>query len=62
MSTPPKPDHYKVLCISIYTTDLAELDRKVAELKRRGFTKANRSAVIRLALDQMDLSKVRRGL
>ena len=57
-----RPAHYKVICISLYTDDLERLDESVAELKRRGFTKANRSAVIRFALDQMDLSKVRRGL
>jgi hypothetical protein len=27
-----KPDHYKVICISMYNQDLAELDRKVNEL------------------------------
>lgn len=62
LSNRARPEHYKVICISIYTEDLARLDAAVADLKRRGFTKANRSAVIRLALDQMDLSKVRRGL
>lgn len=57
-----KPDHYKVVCISIYTDDLAALDAQVRELKRRGLTKATRSGVIREALAQFDPSKVRRGL
>ncbi|MGE0401708.1 MAG: hypothetical protein AB7T06_33710 [Kofleriaceae bacterium] len=52
-----KPTHYKVICISMYTRDLEELDEKVAELKRRGFTKANKSQMIRLALDRLDLNK-----
>src|SRR5882672_1019405 len=58
--TPPgqKPTHYKVICISIYKRDLEELEAKVAELKRRGWTKANKSQLIRLALSQIDLDKL----
>jgi hypothetical protein len=58
----PKPEHYKVICISLYTKDLARLDGLVDELKARGLTKANRSALIRVALDQLDLDRVPRGL
>jgi hypothetical protein len=58
----PKPAHYKVICISLYTKDLEKLDALVDELKERGLTKANRSALIRVALDQLDLDKVPRGL
>jgi len=54
----PKPTHYKVICISMYTKDIENLEAKVAELKRRGFTKANKSQLIRLALNQIDLDKV----
>jgi hypothetical protein len=64
-ATPPVPDkptHYKVICISMYTKDLDRLDSLVDELKARGVTKANRSALIRAALDQLDLDKVPRGL
>jgi hypothetical protein len=57
-----KPLHYKVICISLYTKDLERLDGLVDELKARGITKANRSALIRVALDQLDLDKVPRGL
>jgi hypothetical protein len=57
-----KPTHYKVICISMYTKDLARLDELVEELKARGITKANRSALIRVALEQLDLEKVPRGL
>jgi hypothetical protein len=57
-----KPAHYKVICISMYTTDLAELDQMVDALKAKGITKANRSALIRHALGQVDLDKVPRGL
>jgi hypothetical protein len=58
----PKPTHYKVICISMYLKDLERLDALVDELKARGVTKANRSALIRAALEQVDLDKVPRGL
>lgn len=57
-----KPTHYKVICISMYTDDLARLDEMVEVLKAKGMTKANRSALIRVALDQVDLDKVPRGI
>ena len=57
-----KPTHYKVICISMYTKDLERLDEVVEQLKGRGITKANRSALIRVALEQLDLDKVPRGM
>jgi hypothetical protein len=57
-SRKPKPTHYKVICISMYNTDIERLEEKVAELKRRGYTKANKSQLIRMALSQIDLDKV----
>ncbi|HWN70683.1 MAG TPA: hypothetical protein VNM90_23745 [Haliangium sp.] len=54
----PKPTHYKVICISMYNTDIERLEEKVAELKRRGYTKANKSQLIRMALSQIDLDKL----
>lgn len=57
-----KPDHYKIICISIYNDDLSRLDEMVAQLKQRGLTKASRSALIRFALSKVDLSLVPRGL
>jgi hypothetical protein len=59
---PSKPTHYKVICISMYTKDLERLDALVADLKSRGLTKANRSALIRAALEQVDLDRVPRGI
>ena len=59
---PEKPTHYKVICISLYTRDLDRLDGMVEALKERGVTKASRSALIRAALDQVDLDKVPRGM
>ena len=57
-----RPEHYKVICISLYNDDLKQLDGMVAQLKRRGLTKASRSALIRFALSQVNLDDVPRGL
>jgi hypothetical protein len=57
-----KPTHYKVICISMYTEDLKRLDDMVDKLKERGLTKANRSALIRYALGEVDLETVPKGL
>jgi hypothetical protein len=57
-----KPVHYKVICISMYTDDLKRLDSMVESLKARGLTKANRSALIRYALSEVDLERVPKGL
>jgi hypothetical protein len=57
-----KPQHYKVICISMYTEDLKRLDNMVERLKARGLTKANRSALIRYALAEVDLDRVPKGL
>lgn len=53
-----KPTHYKVVCISLYTQDIENLEATVAELKRRGYTKANKSQLIRQALRQLDIDKL----
>lgn len=57
-----KPTHYKVICISMYTEDLRRLDGMVDSLKARGLTKANRSALIRYALGNVDVDSVPKGL
>jgi hypothetical protein len=49
-----KPEHYDVICISLYKEDLARLDAMVARLKKRGHRRVSRSALIRFALDQVD--------
>ena len=60
----PKPEEvdYQVICISMYMDDLHRLDQMVDELKARGLTKANRSALIRYALGEIDLDRVPRGI
>ena len=50
-----KPDHYDVICISLYKEDLAQLDKMVAKLKKQGHRRVSRSALIRFALDQVDI-------
>jgi hypothetical protein len=57
-----RPTHYKVICISMYTDDLERLDEMVQNLKSRGLTKANRSALIRYALGSVKLDEVPKGL
>lgn len=54
----PKPEHYKVVSISLYLEDIDRLERLVRELKRRGHHKANKSQLIRQALAQVDLDRV----
>lgn len=56
-----KPDHYEVICISLYKEDLERLDAKVRELKENGHRKMSRSALIRFALDTVDLDALPRG-
>jgi hypothetical protein len=58
----PKPAHYEIICISMYNEDLARLDDKVSQLKARGHRRMTRSALIRWALDQIELDKVPRGI
>ena len=57
-----RPAHYKVICISMYNDDLHKLDDMVRELKHRGYTKANRSALIRHALSVLEIDHVPRGM
>ncbi len=56
-----KPTHYKIVCISLYNDDIARLEALVGELKRRGYTKASKSALIRYALDSVDIDKMPKG-
>jgi hypothetical protein len=56
-----KPEHYEIICISLYTEDLARLDEKVSALKQRGHRRMTRSALIRYALDRIALDDVPRS-
>jgi hypothetical protein len=52
---PAEPRGYEVICILLYPEDLARLDAKVRTLKRRGHRKMSRSALIRYALDNVNI-------
>jgi hypothetical protein len=60
-SSKSKPSHYKVISISLYNEDIERLDAMVDELKKMGHTKANRSALIRFALDKVDIEEMPRS-
>ncbi|MCC6806279.1 MAG: hypothetical protein IT381_02550 [Deltaproteobacteria bacterium] len=53
-----KPEHYKVISISLYKEDIELLERLVQEAKKLGHTKANKSQIIRCALHTLDLQKL----
>lgn len=53
-----KPEHYKVISISLYKEDIELLERLVKEAKALGHTKANKSQIIRCALHTLDLKKL----
>jgi hypothetical protein len=57
MSRPDQKPH-KPVCISMYLDDIALTEQMIAGLKRDGFTRMNRSRLIRLALEQFDASKL----
>ena len=56
-----RPEHYEVICISLYKEDLERLDAKVRQLKGRGHRKMTRSGLIRFALDHVDLAQLPRA-
>jgi len=49
----------RVVCISTYTTDLAALDAKVAELREAGHRRATRSSLIRAAVAAFNVNRYR---
>jgi len=53
-----RPEHYKVISISLYVEDIERLKALVGGMKRGGHSRANQSMVIREALRQFDPSRV----
>ena len=53
-----RPEHYKVISISLYVEDIERLKALVGQMKRGGHSRANQSMVIREALRQFDPSRV----
>lgn len=56
----PKSQAFRIIAISTYPADIERLDGMVYALKKRGFTKASRSALIRYALNQVDITAIPR--
>jgi hypothetical protein len=54
-ATPPRPTHYRIVSFSLYVEDIARLDELVRRLKSKGYSKANKSQVIRYALATVDI-------
>lgn len=46
----PKPTHYKIVCISLYTEDLERLEGLTKTLRLRGVRRVSKSQVVRQAL------------
>ncbi len=46
---------YKVVSISLYHKDIERLESMVETLKNKGYTRANKSRLIRFALDKLDI-------
>ena len=53
-----RPKHYKLVCISLYNHDIEKLEGHVQALKKKGHTKANKSQVIRFAIDKVPVVKM----
>ncbi len=51
----PEGPHYKIVSISLYPEDIELLEHKVNELRAQGIKDMNRSALLRLALRQVDV-------
>jgi hypothetical protein len=56
-----RPQHYKIVSISLYNEDIDRLEALVRELKRRGHYRANKSQLIRHAIAQLNLDLVPKG-
>lgn len=56
-----KPGHYRIVSISLYNEDIEQIDELVRQLKEMGHTKANRSALIRYAIDTVDIKGMPRS-
>ena len=55
----PKSDlPYKVVAISTYKSDLAELDAMVERCQAAGVRRMNRSRLLRIAIKRLDLDAV----
>lgn len=51
---PKKEKPYEAICISLYHEDVRRIDRHVSRLRELGFSRANRSMLIRYMLRKLD--------
>lgn len=58
---PAVTDPHKIVMISIFESDLAKLDEKVAAAKKRGIARASRSSFIREAVDDFTVENYARA-
>ena len=56
-----KKRHYRIVSISLYERDIQKLEEHVRFLKGRGHTKANKSQVIRFAIDRVAIATMPRA-
>jgi hypothetical protein len=56
--TPKVYTHFRVICVSMFKTDLVIYQEMLAKLKARGHRRANLSGLIRLALAQLDIDSI----
>ena len=49
---------YKIVSISMYLDNIKMLEQAVTKLKRRGFTKASKSHLIRYALSRLNVDEL----
>lgn len=49
---------YEIVCISVYKTDLAELDSAVERMQAAGLKKMSRSQLLRIAFKRLDVAAV----
>lgn len=50
-----KPDPYRVVCISLYESDIARMDDLVNQLRSLGAKRVSRSKLIRMAVARFEI-------
>ena len=53
-----KPIHYRLVCISLYNKDIVRLEQLLRHSRRLGYSKANKSQIIRFALSKVNITEM----
>ncbi len=53
-----KPIHYRLGCISLYNKDIVRLEQLLRHSRRLGYSKANKSQIIRFALSRVNITEM----